>query len=89
MLRDIVIPHFDNYRLADKPIFIDDNARPHREAIVRDYLHQEAIDTLPRPALSPDMNPIERVWDQIKRQLDQRHPPCQNLKELRAAIVQK
>ena len=49
---------------------------------MRDYLHQEAIDTLPWPALSPDMNPIEYVWDQIKRQLDQRDPPCQNLKEI-------
>ena len=35
------------------------------------------------------MNPIEHVWDQIKRQLNQRYPPCQNLNELRAAIVQE
>ena len=25
-----VIPHFDNHPLATRPIFIDDNARPHR-----------------------------------------------------------
>jgi hypothetical protein len=26
---------------------------------------QEAIDTIPWPAMSPDMNPIEHVWDCI------------------------
>ncbi|MEW8548408.1 MAG: transposase [Candidatus Thiodiazotropha sp.] len=89
ILRDIVVPHFDNHRLADRPIFMDDNARPHRAAIVRQYLQQEAVDVLPWPALSPDMNPIEHVWDQIKRKLDQRNPACRNLNELRAAVLQE
>ena len=46
VIMDIVVPHFDNHRLVDRPIFMDDNARPHRAAIVRDYLQQEAIDML-------------------------------------------
>jgi hypothetical protein len=25
-----VVPHFDNHALADRPMFMDDNARPHR-----------------------------------------------------------
>ena len=28
IIRDIVVPHFDNYRLATRPLFMDDNARP-------------------------------------------------------------
>ena len=89
VIMDIVVPHFDNQRLVDRPIFMDDNARPHRAAIVRDYLQQEANDMLPWPALSPNMNPIEHVWYQIKRQLNQRYPLCQNLNELGAVIVQE
>ena len=89
VLSDIVVPHFDNHRLADIPIFMDDTARPHRAAIVRDDLHQLAIDMVPWPALSSNMNSIEHALDQIKRQMDQRDPPCQNLNELRAAIVQE
>jgi hypothetical protein len=25
-----IVPHFDNHVLADRPMFMDDNARPHR-----------------------------------------------------------
>jgi hypothetical protein len=28
IIRDIVVPHFDNHRLSTRPLFMDDNARP-------------------------------------------------------------
>jgi hypothetical protein len=56
-----VVPHFDNHALADRPMFMDDNARPHRARIVQHFLQQEAVQTIPWPAMSPDMNPIEHV----------------------------
>jgi transposase len=84
-----VVPHFDNHALADRPMFMDDNARPHRARIVRQFLQQEAVQTIPWPAMSPDMNPIEHVWDFIGRQINQRNPKCQNSDELRTAILQE
>ena len=30
VLDDAVISHFDNHPLATRPVFMDDNARPHR-----------------------------------------------------------
>jgi hypothetical protein len=42
-------------------MFMDDNARPHRARIVQHFLQQEAVQTMPWPAMSPDMNPIEHV----------------------------
>jgi hypothetical protein len=48
-------PHFDNHALADRPIFMDDNARPHRAQIVQHFLQQEVVQTIPWPAMSPDM----------------------------------
>jgi hypothetical protein len=33
--------------------------------------------------MSPDMNPIEHVWDFIGRKINQRNPKCQNIDELR------
>ena len=33
-----VVPHFDKHALADRPMFMDDNARPHRARIVQHFL---------------------------------------------------
>jgi transposase len=76
-----VVPHFDNHALADRSMFMDDNARPHRARIVH-VLQQEAVQTILWPAMSPDMNPIEHVWDFIGRKINQRNPKCQNIDEL-------
>jgi transposase len=65
VLNATVVPQFDNHPLADGLIFMDNNARPHRPRIVREFRQQEAIDTFQGPAVSLDMNPIEHVWDFI------------------------
>ena len=62
-----VVPHF--------------NGRPHRARIVQLFLQQEAVQTISWPAMSPDMNPIEHVWDFIGRKINQRNPKCQNIDE--------
>jgi transposase len=74
-------PLHDHHALADRPMFMDDNARPHRARIVQHFLQQEAVQTIPWPAMSPDMNPIEHVWDFIGRKINQRNPKCQNIDE--------
>lgn len=53
------------------------------------YKQQEAIDTITWPAMSSDMNPIEHVWDYIGQRLNHRNPQCQNLAELRTAMVEE
>jgi transposase len=70
-------------------MFMDDNARLHRDRIVQHFLQQEAVQTIPWPAMSPDMNPIEHVWDFIGRKINQRNPKCQYIDELRTAILQE
>ncbi|GFY17511.1 transposable element Tcb1 transposase [Trichonephila clavipes] len=46
------------------PIFQQDNARPHTACI-----SQHAIRGVPWPAYSPDLSPIEHVWDVIGHRL--------------------
>jgi hypothetical protein len=50
------VSHFDKHPLNTRPVFMDDNARPHRAHVVTDYLRDESITTLPWPARSPDLN---------------------------------
>ena len=33
-----VVPHFDNHALADRPMSMDDNSRPHRAQIVQHFV---------------------------------------------------
>lgn len=45
--------------------FIDDTASAHRGGTIRERLLKTGVSQTWRPALSPDLNPIENLWDQL------------------------
>ncbi|GFU74940.1 transposable element Tcb1 transposase [Trichonephila clavipes] len=50
-------------------LFMDDNARPHRTSIADECLQSEDITRRDWSAYSPDLNPIEYVWDMLRRRI--------------------
>ncbi|GFX08987.1 transposable element Tcb2 transposase [Trichonephila clavipes] len=68
-------------------LFMDDNARPHRANIVDECLQSEDITRMDCPACSPDLNPIEHVWDMLGRRIAACQPPPTCLPELRRALL--
>ena len=84
-----VVAHFDNHPLNGKPVFMDDNARPYRARVVTDNLGDESITTLPWPARSPDLIPIEHIWDIIGRRVKERTPPVQTLNYFEQTLHQE
>ena len=83
VLKPVVVPHFDNHPLAARPMFLDDKTRPYR---VIAYLQSEAVTFLPWPAMSPNLNPIENVWNMPGRHVHAVEPNVQNLRQLEAAL---
>ena len=80
ILRPIAIPALR--AIGQGSIFQDDNARPHRARVVNDFLEQQEVTRLDWPAVSPDLNPIEHVWDVLGRRVRQHQAPPTNLDDL-------
>ncbi|GFX49775.1 transposable element Tcb2 transposase [Trichonephila clavipes] len=87
ILRPIVVPYAA--AIGDDFILMDDNCRPHRANLVEDFLFEERIVQMEWPACSPDMNPIEHVWDALGRRVVGRQPPPQTLQELERALLEE
>ncbi|KAI3373689.1 hypothetical protein L3Q82_021965 [Scortum barcoo] len=67
---------------------MQDNARPHVAGVCQQFLQDEGIDAMDWPARSPDLNPIEHIWDIMSRSIHQRHVAPQTVQELADALVQ-
>ncbi|GFY17640.1 transposable element Tc1 transposase [Trichonephila clavipes] len=67
-------------------LFMDDNAPCHRTVAAEQLLESEDIERMDWPARSPDLNPIEYVWDFLGRRLAARTLPPVTIRELRLAL---
>jgi transposase len=50
------------------------------------YLQSEAVTSVTWPAIKPDLNPIEHIWDMLGRRIRAPEPAVQNIRQLEAAL---
>ena len=78
------------FATADLPahcLFQQDNAPIHRAWMTTQMLEDLEVQLLPWPSRSPDLNPIEHVWDILGRRMQHRSPG--NLNQLFEALQEE
>lgn len=76
-------------RLGKDSIFMEDNAPIHTAKYSKNWRQEHSISSLPWPAQSPDLNPIENVWQQLKMAVEKRTPQVRNKEELTIALQEE
>jgi transposase len=86
---EIMIPIVVPFVRLHAVTFQQDNARPHVARICMQLLEAEHIQVLEWPAYSPDMSPIEHLWDVLDLRIRQRVPVPGNVRQLRVALEEE
>ena len=78
----IIQPHLINVIDRQLELFQHDNARPRQTPLAMDYLEQNNINVLPWLSKSPELNPIEQLWDHLDKRVRQGQSPPQTVDQL-------
>ncbi|GFX01906.1 hypothetical protein TNCV_370951 [Trichonephila clavipes] len=68
-------------------IFMEDIAHPHRAHIVDEFLEGKDIRHVHWPLRSPDLNPIEYIWNGLERAFSQSSSPSKPSSGVKSCIM--
>ncbi len=80
ILDENLLQSAQDLRLGRRFTFQQDNNPKHTAKITKEWLHNNSVTVLEWPSQSPDLNPIEHLWRDLKMAVHQRLPS--NLTEL-------
>jgi transposase len=78
--------HFDIAH-AEQWWFLQDNAPQHKSVLIRTWLFNNGIQCIDFPPYSPDLNPIENLWADLARRVEQFQ--CGSMEELQDIVAEQ
>jgi len=69
ILEEYLLPYMEELGGRHTYIFQQDNAPSHKAKATMEWFERRSVNLLDHPACSPDLNPIERIWDILDRSL--------------------
>lgn len=87
ILEENLLPSIHQLGLGTNFMFMHDNDPKHTSALVNDWLRNNNIKVLEWPSSSPDLNPIEHLWDELERRMKKHHP--KNKAELGQCLLEE
>ena len=85
ILPPVAVPSVQQHQMT----FQHDNARPHVARVCQDFLANINIVPLNWPPYSPDLSPIEHLWDELDRRIRRRRNTPNTLGQLRTALLEE
>ena len=84
-----IVPTLEVYMLPRGLIFIQDNASSHSANATIAELQRRGLNPIFWPAKSPDLNPIETLWNRIKDYIQEKYPQIyRSYPQLKAAVLE-
>ncbi len=87
ILANNLLPSVRAWKMCRGWVFQHDNNPKHTARATKEWLRKKHLKVLEWPSRSPDLNPIENLWRELKLHVAQRQP--QNLKDLEKTCMEE